>query len=59
MAKSRQIAMRFPEDIKAWLKEQAATHRSSQNSEVIRAIRERMDRVPATHRNAEIQEGAK
>ena len=45
MAQTRQIAMRFPADIKDWLQAQAELHGSSQNSEAIRAIRERMDRI--------------
>lgn len=45
MAQTRQIAMRFPADIKDWLQAQAELHGSSQNSEAIRAIRERMERV--------------
>lgn len=43
-----QIAVRFPADVKAWLMEQAARNGSSQNSEVIRAVRERMDREVQT-----------
>lgn len=44
MTEIKQVPVRFPADIKAWLMEQAARNGSSQNSEVIRAVRERMDR---------------
>lgn len=44
MKNTVQIAVRFPADVKVWLMEQAARNGSSQNSEVIRAMRERMDR---------------
>ncbi|RMC35350.1 Arc family DNA-binding protein [Paracoccus alkanivorans] len=39
--------LRLPVDVKAWLAEQAAKNGSSQNSEVIRAVRERMERAEA------------
>ncbi|GGO55189.1 Arc-like DNA binding domain-containing protein [Roseovarius pacificus] len=45
MSKIRQLPVRFPLDVKTWLAEQAAKNGSSQNSEVIRAVRERMDRT--------------
>lgn len=38
------LQLRLPPDIKCWLKAQAATNGSSQNSEVLRSIRERMRR---------------
>ena len=37
--------LRLPADVKAWLIEQAARNASSQNSEIVRAVRERMERV--------------
>lgn len=40
-----QLPIRFPSDVKSWLEAQAARNGSSQNSEVIRAIRERMERT--------------
>lgn len=43
MNKTVQVAIRFPADVKAWLAAQAEKNGSSQNSEVIRAVRERMD----------------
>lgn len=39
--------LRLPVTLKAWLAEQAAKNGSSQNSEVIRAVRERMERAEA------------
>lgn len=44
MSEMKQVPVRFPADVKAWLVEQAARNGSSQNSKVIRAVRERMDR---------------
>ncbi|WP_417257159.1 Arc family DNA-binding protein [Celeribacter halophilus] len=40
-----QLPIRFPHDVKAWLEAQAEVNGSSQNSEVIRAVRDRMARV--------------
>lgn len=39
--------VRLPADAKLWVVKQAKKNGSSQNSEVIRAIRERMDRQAA------------
>jgi predicted HicB family RNase H-like nuclease len=39
------MQLRLPPDLKAWLTAQADKNGASQNSEVIRAIRERMDRT--------------
>lgn len=39
------MQLRLPEDVKALLEEQASRNASSQNSEVIRALRERMERL--------------
>jgi hypothetical protein len=39
------IMVRFPRDVKDWLVEQAALNASSQSSEIVRAMRERMQRV--------------
>ena len=44
MTDRRPMQLRLPADLKAWIAEQALKNASSQNSEVIRAIRERMDR---------------
>ena len=39
------IIVRLPPDVKAWLEAQKELHRSSQTSEIVRALRERMERV--------------
>lgn len=40
-----QMMIRLPVDVKGWIAQQAKQHGSSQNSEVVRALRERMERV--------------
>ncbi len=47
MANVVQVAMRLPMDVKQWLKAEAERNYSTQNSEVVRALRERMARVEA------------
>lgn len=47
MPEYSQIKIRLPHDLKAWLEEQAKTNESTQNSEVVRAIRERMNSMEA------------
>ncbi|QDI82366.1 Arc family DNA-binding protein [Methylorubrum populi] len=42
------LMLRLPPDIKAWIIDQAAKHATSQNSEIIRSIRERMERSKPT-----------
>lgn len=44
-SKEDRQSIRFPADVKAWLAAQAEKNGSSQNSEVIRAVRERMERA--------------
>lgn len=39
--------VRLPPDLKAWVAEQAEKHGNSQNAEIIRAIRERFERMRA------------
>ena len=46
------LIVRLPEDAKRWLHDEARRNGSSQNSEVVRAVRERMERQ-GTPRNAE------
>ena len=41
------IMVRLPRDVKRWLVEQAAENASSQTSEIVRALRERMVRIGA------------
>lgn len=38
------MQLRLPDNLKDWIADQAKENLSSQNSEVIRAIRERMER---------------
>jgi hypothetical protein len=38
-----QVAVRLPPDIKAFIKKEALENASSQNSEIVRAIRSRME----------------
>ena len=45
MADTKRLQLRLPSDLKAWIAEQAHRNGSSQNSEVIRAIRAAMARV--------------
>jgi hypothetical protein len=42
-----QIKIRLPIEVKAWISEQAHRNGASQNSEIIRSIRDRMDRAAA------------
>jgi hypothetical protein len=45
MARSdRQVVVRMPTDVKAFIESEAREYGSSQNSEIVRAIRERMKR---------------
>ncbi|MDI4665560.1 hypothetical protein K9U40_14685 [Xanthobacter autotrophicus] len=39
------LPLRLPPDLKAWLAAEAARNGASQNSEIVRAIRERMERT--------------
>lgn len=43
-----QISIRLPQDAKAFIAAQAARNSSSQNSEIVRCIRDRMERVATT-----------
>lgn len=40
-----QFKLRLPVDIRDWIDRQAAVNRSSKSSEIVRSIRERMERV--------------
>lgn len=44
---TEKMQVRLPPDLKLWLNKQANKNGSSQNSEIIRALRERMDRQAA------------
>ena len=48
MENRERMQLRLPAEIKAWIADQAAKTGASQNSEVVRAIRERMERLAAT-----------
>jgi hypothetical protein len=37
------MQLRLPSDVKAWLEREAARNLRSQNSEIIRSLRDRMD----------------
>lgn len=41
--------LRVPDDVNRWLEDQAMRNGASLNSEVVRCIRERMDRMAAPH----------
>lgn len=43
-----QIALRIPANVKAFIAEQAARNGSSQNSEIVRCIRDRMEKMATT-----------
>lgn len=45
MIERKPIQLRLPTDLKDWIKAEADKNGSSQNSEVIRAIRDSMDRA--------------
>lgn len=47
MRDRRPMQLRLPGELKAWIAEQASQNGSSQNSEIVRAIRERMERATA------------
>jgi hypothetical protein len=51
------LMVRLPTDVKDWLEAQAARNASSQTSEVVRAIRERMEHREAPRRGAEHDDG--
>lgn len=40
-----QIKLRLPEELKGWIDRQAEMNRSSKGSEIVRSIRERMERA--------------
>lgn len=42
-----QLQIRLPRDLKEWIADQAEKNASSQNSEIIRAVRDRMERMTA------------
>lgn len=42
------FGLRIPDDLGAWLEEQISRNASNRNAEIVRSIRERMDRETAT-----------
>ncbi|MES2844860.1 MAG: Arc family DNA-binding protein [Pseudomonadota bacterium] len=52
MSESKQLPVRLPADVKTWLEDQATRNGSSQNSEIIRSVRERMDRTTQDQQSA-------
>lgn len=56
MGDRKPFQLRMPDDLKAWIEEQAYRNRSSQNSEVVRALRAAMDRETSKQ---QASEGAK
>lgn len=47
LTNTEKMQLRLPPDLKLWLNKQSKRNGSSQNSEVVRALRERMDRQAA------------
>lgn len=47
MSNRKPLQLRLPDDLKVWIAAQAKKNGSSQNSEIVRAIRERMERQEA------------
>lgn len=41
----KSLQLRLPNELKAWIAVQANKNASSQNSEIVRAVRERMERA--------------
>ena len=49
MTGRKPMQLRLPDELKAWVKDQADRNGASQNSEVVRAIRCAMERADRTH----------
>jgi len=45
MSDRKPMQLRLPRDVKDWIRAQAEQNGSSQNSEIIRAVRDRMEQV--------------
>ena len=48
----KKLCVRIPPDVKIWLQQQSALNLASQNSEIIRSIRMRMDHEKRAGRKA-------
>ena len=44
MNQRKPLQLRLPQDLKTWIEAQAEANAASQNSEIVRAVRERMQR---------------
>lgn len=53
-----QLRIRLPPEIKAWLTAEAARNGASQNSEIVRALRERMERTAPAEAARQLEEEA-
>lgn len=42
-SEAERVLVRLPRDVKSWIEREAARNGASQNSEIVRAIRARMD----------------
>ena len=51
--KPKTMKCRLPADVKRWLEIEAKRNASSQASEIVRAVRERMERLDKPSRQAE------
>jgi hypothetical protein len=45
-----EMVVRMPQDVKGWLEKEAARTGASQNSEVVRSIRDRMEGLQQTEK---------
>jgi hypothetical protein len=52
----KSLQLRLPIDLKNWIVAQAASNGSSQNSEITRSIRERMESSPSYNGSAQLGE---
>ena len=48
----KQVLIRLPIDAKSWIEQQAQRNMSSQNSEIIRCVRDRMDELKMQNERA-------
>ncbi len=55
MGYRKPLQLRLPADLKDWIESEAKRNNSSQNSEIVRSIRERMDALGHIH--CELDEG--
>jgi hypothetical protein len=53
------LMVRLPADVKEWLETQAARNAASQASEIVRAVRERMERCAAVANDQTASKGSR